>query len=684
MFTIRNIAALAACLSVFSVLAKDEDPWRIVAVNPLDTPYYGETVANGIVGLRSSQSPFVNDGVLLADTYDRHAKEGIDTYFENIRFLDFSMAVDGKQLGVSDLSAYTQTLDMRSACMISDFTVPGDAAVRVRQYALRQLPYNALTQVVVTPLRDISLSVTSCPSVPANLADVRWHYRKMTKKRGNVYLLSAEARGLKPGLEIASAASFVFDNGAYPEVTYDSVAHTASFSVVLHKGREYCFGLIGSLISSKQTHNVRNEADRLTILAAMTGRKALVDGHLAEWNKLWENDILVSGSPADQRDIHSMLYHMYSNLRADSHLSIPPMGVTGLSYYGHIFWDADMWMMPVLLLLHPELAKSMIDFRIDLLDSACVNAFEHGYRGAMFPWESSDSGLEETPTWALTGIFEHHITGCVALAAWQYYCVTGDVNWLRTRAFPLIKGAADFWVSRTDTDPDGSRHIRNVCCADEYASKVDDNAFTNAVAMETARVAVKAAGIVGQPVGDGWQDLIGALPISKMDNGVIREYAGYDGEKIKQADVNLLAYPLGVVTDRDQILRDLKYYAAKVPVKNTPAMTESIFALLYSRIGDAGNAADYFHRSYRQNMLPPFGVLAECKGGKNPYFLTGAGGVLQAVIMGFAGYDITDEGVRKLASATPQGWSGLEVKLNRNVRVVSAVPYVADCASTGN
>lgn len=137
---------------------------------------------------------------------------------------------------------------------------------------------------------------------------------------------------------------------------------------------------------------------------------------------------------------------------------------------------------------------------------------------------------------------------------------------------------------------------------------------------------------------------------------------GYDGARIKQADVNLLAYPLKFITDKEQIRRDLEYYAAKVPEKNTPAMTESIFALLYSRLGDADKAGHYFTRSYRANMLPPFGVVSECKGGKNPYFLTGAGGVLQALLFGFGGYDITDGGLRQIPTVLPSWCRSIDIR----------------------
>ena len=41
-----------------------------------------------------------------------------------------------------------------------------------------------------------------------------------------------------------------------------------------------------------------------------------------------------------------------------------------------------------------------------------------------------DSGQESTPVWALTGPFQHHITGDVGFAFWKYYQVTKDKNWL--------------------------------------------------------------------------------------------------------------------------------------------------------------------------------------------------------------------------------------------------------------
>ena len=278
----------------------------------------------------------------------------------------------------------------------------------------------------------------------------------------------------------------------------------------------------------------------------------------------------------------------------------------------------------------------------------------------MYPWESADSGFEETPVWALTGTFEHHITGCVALAAWNYYRVTQDKDWLRKKGFPILKATADFWLSRVEKETDGSCHIRNVVAADEWAENVDDNAYTNGVAKLNLHTASQAATLLGETVNPQWNEVAEQLVLLSLPDGVTREHASYNGQLIKQADVNLLAYPLKLITEPKQIAKDLAYYQTKVPERDTPAMTQAIFSLLYARLGDTAKATHYFQDAYLPNLNPPFRVIAETKGGTNPYFLTGAGGVLQAVMMGFGGLSISDQGiVQEKSGVLPQPWTSL-------------------------
>src|SRR5206468_6652589 len=136
----------------------------------------------------------------------------------------------------------------------------------------------------------------------------------------------------------------------------------------------------------------------------------------------------------------------------------------------------------------------------------------------------------------------------------------------------------------------GHYEIRNVVAADEWAENVDNNAFTNAAAKTNLQLAVQAANILGLTANPDWTEVANNIPILQLDNGVTKEHAAYHGEGIKQADVNLLAYPLHQINDPAQVRKDLEYYETRVPDEGTPAMTQAVFALLYARLGNATKA----------------------------------------------------------------------------------------------
>jgi protein-glucosylgalactosylhydroxylysine glucosidase len=479
-------------------------------------------------------------------------------------------------------------------------------------------------------------------------------------------------------LTLAVSNSFLFDepHGSEPKVTHeewDNNMHLLKFRKKLRAGQTYRFAVIGSVISTAQSADPQNEAERMTIFAALEKKSRLLERHKAAWAQLWESDILVEGDPQAQRDIHSALYHLYSFVREGTPYSLSPMGLSGLGYNGHVFWDTELWMFPPLLTLHPEIARSPMEYRFNGLEAAKKNASSYGYKGAKYPWEGDDTGQEGTPVWALSGPFEHHITGCVGYAMWKYYQVTKDKEWLRTRGYPVLKATADFWAARVELGKDGKYHIPNVVCADEWAENVDDNAWTNGVAITVLRYATQAAAVIGETPDPNWLVVANNIPILQFDDakrkGTTREHATYDGEPIKQTDVNLLSYPLSIVTDAATIKKDLDFYWSvlgdNIPGRkgSSPAMAHGIFSILNARLGNTETAYTQYLDAYQPNAAPPFGVLAETAGGTNPYFATGAGGFLQTLINGWMGLDFTDAGiVQRFEPKLPKNWKSLTIK----------------------
>ena len=642
------------------------DPWRIAAEQVDPRNYYGATVANGMLGIVSSAEPFQVKSVVLAGAYDQYGRGRVSNFLNSFNLLNMYLEVDGRRLSGKDVSNYHQALDMRRAALTTTFDYADKATISYTYYALRQLPFTVLVDVAITAKKDVSITAASVMDAPDALREVQNFYNEIDRPHVTLSLLTSSAKSSTGKLQLCASNSFLFGepHGQEPKVVHemwDSNMHLMKFGKALKAGQTYSYAVAGSSITSAHHADPLNEAERLTIFARLEGKERLLAFHAKAWDELWKSDIQITGDPQAQQDVHSMMYHLYSFSRAGTDYSPSPMGLSGLGYNGHVFWDTDLWMFPALAVLHPEIAKSLVEYRFRRLEPARRNAFAHGYQGAMFPWESADSGVEETPVWALSGPFEHHISADVALAAWQYYCVTQDRAWLREKGWPILSATADFWASRVERNGPGHYDIKNVVAADEWAENVDNNAFTNAAAQVNLRNAAAAAKLLGLPANPDWALVAQNIPILKMADGVTQEHAAYKGEGIKQGDVNLLAYPLKVIIDPAQIRKDLEYYETRVPTEGTPAMTQAIFALLYARLGNADKAKLWFKDAYEPNLLPPFRVIAETKGGTNPYFATGAGGVLQAVLMGFGGLNITPVGITQSKSTLPTGWQSVKI-----------------------
>ncbi|HVZ57414.1 MAG TPA: hypothetical protein VG870_12190 [Chitinophagaceae bacterium] len=643
-----------------------QDGWTLRADHIDPANYYGITVANGMIGIVSSPEPFRVKDVVLNGAYDLYGRGRVSNFLRSFNFLNMYLEVDGRRIGPADARGMTQQLDMHHGAFTADFDYQDAAHVSYTYYALRHLPYCGMMDVSITPKKDIDITAASVMEAPDALREVQNYYNEIDRPHVTISLLTSTAKSPTGKLLFASSTTFLFNepHGSEPRIIHemwDNNMHLMKFKKHLKAGETYRFSLAGASISSAQHDDPLNEAERYAIFCKLEGHERLIRHHNEAWDTLWKSDIRIEGDPEAQLAVRSALYHLYSFVREGTAYSPSPMGLSGLGYNGHVFWDTEIWMYPAILVLHPEMARSMVEYRYQRLKEAEHNAFAHGYRGAMYPWESAASGNEETPVWALSGPFEHHITADVAIAAWNYYCVTQDRQWLKEKGYPVMKACADFWASRVERNGPGHYDINNVVAADEWAENVDNNAFTNAAAKATLRYATMAAKLIGETPDPDWMNVCNNIPILKMENGVTREHAGYQGEGIKQADVNLLAYPLKEITDPDQIRKDLAYYETRVPVEGTPAMTQAIFALLYSRLGDGEKAYHYFVDAHVPNQNPPFNVLAETKGGTNPYFSTGAGGLLQAVLNGFGGLDITPQGIVQVKSALPRQWKSLTI-----------------------
>lgn len=650
---------LGIILSATSIRAEEERLWQLHAVD-IQAPYAPAPMANGCIGILPQKEPFAVEHVMLNHVFDAASPHVVSRVMRGINPFCLSMKIDNKKVDTSNISDWQQTIDMRRAVHQTSFHTLEKADVSYELCALRNLPYAGLIRVTVQACKDMLLEVRSGMGIPDDYSQSSIRYREMEADGNRMYMLESDATSRFGYRRVASTSSFLF-NGEQIKPMYDEATRELFFSIQLKKGETFCFSLVGSVCSSRDFFDPYNEAERQVIYALHEGEEALMQAHYRLWDELWQSDIRIEGDDDAQRIVRFALFNLYSSCRGGSRLSIPPMGLSLQGYNGHIFWDTELWMYPPMLLLNQDIARSMLDYRFDRLPAARKKALAYGYRGAMFPWESDDSGEEATPTHALTGPFEHHITADIGIACWNYYCITRDVRWLQREGYLLLKEIADFWTSRVTRNQDGSYSIHNVTGADEYANGVTDNAFTNGAASLALKYACQAAEICGEKVPEIWRAIGENIRILQFENGVTREHSTYKGEMIKQADANLLAYPLGLITDEYRQRQDLEYYAERIDQKDGPAMSYSVYCVQYARMGEADKAYEMFRRCYEPNLRKPFGVISETPTSNNPYFMTGAGGLLQAVLNGFCGLQITDEGIVQLPSALPSHWKRVTV-----------------------
>ena len=458
-------------------------------------------------------------------------------------------------------------------------------------------------------------------------------------------LAEAAAVSWSPDLPGVRARAGTARDSAMVEVAFDAAA-----------GTTYRFTQLVGFVSSAQTAHPLAVASQTVQEARARGYDRVAAANADAWARRWQSDIVLDGNPALQRVARAMLFFLLCSADSGTMLGIPPMGLSSGGYYGHVFWDSDTWMFPALVVTHPDVAHSLVAFRFHTLSAARANARANGYRGAMYPWEADELGVETTPHFAVQNArSEIHVNGDVALAQWQYYLATNDSSWLAPerlqvpyrRVFPVIRGTADFWVSRAEYDSTGGQyHVRNVVSVAEGLIGVNDDAYTNAVARRNLEIAAAAAARVGQPADPRWADVAAKLhlPIDST-SGFYRTYEGAPDSTLGVI-TPLLAYPLGVrMSDQakrshlDQAVHRLKEEASGA------MMGITLLSVGAAELGDRRLVDSLLPFSYRNHLKGPFLLPSETPTNNAVSFLTGSGGFLQQVIFGYTGLRLGERGL---------------------------------------
>jgi kojibiose phosphorylase len=533
-----------------------------------------------------------------------------------------------------------------------------------------------------------------------------------TATRGTGIMLCEAAR-----LQVEGAADVTY------EVHQQEKVPTVVAHFQVEQGQTVMVEKVVTLFTSHDVgRNTRTAA--LVKLAEVTAQGPAYDRLLRasaqSWAAYWaDTDIEIVGDDEAQVATRHMIFQiLIAAPRDDEYVSIAAKTLSGFGYRGHVFWDTEIFILPFFTFTQPQIARDLLLYRYHTLGGARRKAQEGGRKGAQYPWESAMTGDEVTPSWVpapaghpdglqqvrvWTGDIEIHISSDIAYAVWQYWRATGDDVFMVRYGAEMILDTAVFWGCRAEWD-DRAEHYEftNVIGPDEYHEHVDNNFFTNYMAKWHLQLALdilawlrkhdpaKAAELTERlaltsDVCDHWRQIIDKLYIGRAPDGkVFEQFEGYfthrdvdlttleprnrsvqailgikatnETQVLKQPDVLMLLYMLPDKFDEATLRANWDYYTPRTDLTYGSSLAPGIQAILACRLGDPEMAYHFFMQS----------ALIDLKDLRlnTEHGIHGAtaGAVWQAVVFGFGGVRLTDQGI----TATPRlpaHWQRLRFKL---------------------
>jgi len=314
--------------------------------------------------------------------------------------------------------------------------------------------------------------------------------------RGDGNRSSLLHRARQSGLRIAAAADHLVEGNdntsSYTDVQPDWSRTTIGTQLAAGERLTVTKFVAYGWSSARSPAALRDQADAALSAALNRGWDDLVADQQAYLKSFWDGaDVELDGDPAVQQAVRFGLFHvLQAGARAEQR-AIAAKGLTGPGYDGHAFWDTESYVLPVLTATVPQAAADALRWRHSTLPLALDRARTLNVSGAVFPWRTIQ-GQECSAYWP-AGTAAVHVNADIAVAAARHVAWTGDDDFDRSCALPLLVETARLWMSLGFFGTDGAFHLNGVTGPDEYSALVDDNTYTNLMAAQNLREATGAA-----------------------------------------------------------------------------------------------------------------------------------------------------------------------------------------------
>ena len=676
-------------------------------------------LGNGYIGSRAVLEeipPNSRPGTFFAGIYEG-ARALVPELVNAPNPIDFRISAAGEKLDVTamDVLDHKRILDMHRGILVRRTLYANARKKRfdyqsMRFFSMHDKHITAM-QIYITPL-DEEAHLTFSSSVDTSIENMglvtegnKKHVNMIeSKKIGNVYWLATKT--IEQGIVIAYARQLMISKGRKSQ----SAPHR-TFKLQLKKGETACVTSYISLYASQRDslREVQKFCVNTVTRSVKKGFEHLYREHRSAWEEKWKGaTIEIDGDPTIERAIRFNIYHLLIAATENcDDVSIGAKALTGEGYRGHIFWDTEIFCLPFFIYTNPPVAKNLLRYRFNRLNEARKIAKELGYQGAMFPWESADTGEETTPSWfkdgsgkiqrVLTMEQEHHITANIAYSVFHYYLATNDVDFLLDHGLEIIFETARFWASRVEHNKRKKRYeINHVIGPDEFHENVNNNAYTNIMAQWNLKMAAKLCRVFQRiyhakmkellskidlkaPEIAKWRKIASEIFIPKSkETGLIEQFDGYfkkrrlplpeldhhslplypeklrsisDTQYVKQSDVVMVLFLLSDLFSMKTKKKNYLFYEKRTLHKSS--LSASIHAALGAEVGEEHKAHHYLQAAVYADLKDIYGNT------DMGIHAASLGGVWMACIQGFAGVRIRNR-ILTVNPKLPARWKSIK------------------------
>lgn len=690
------------------------------------------SIGNGYMGMRGVfEEDYSGDslpGIYLGGVWypDKTVvgwwKNGYPDYFGKvinaINFIKTNLKIDGQavDLGKDEVTAFKLALDMHNGVLTRQFIVTKNnkqvqvtierfvSIVQKELCALRYTVENLASEAVEIEIS--SMIDADVQNEDANYGEQFWQVIEQSDAADDTYLVGKTMPNdfgvprFSVGVQIDHQTTMMADTGLQE-------AHQVGqrFKQQLAPKTQLNFEKRAVVVTSRDYSELDlvPNMQRIKQVVAQQSYQQLLTAQTNQWAKRWQMaDVVIVGDDSAQQGIRFNLFQLFSTFYGeDERLNIGPKGFTGEKYGGATYWDTEGFAMPLYLsLADPKVSLNLLKYRHNQLSGAEHNARQQGLKGALYPMVTFN-GIENHNEWEIT-FEEIHRNGTIAYAIYNYTRYTGDETYLLNEGIEVLTEIARFWADRVHFSQRAQRYmIHGVTGPNEYENNINNNWYTNLLAQWTLSYTIETLKKVSDTkkadlrLSDEelsqWQAIIEKMylpqdeqlgiflqqdgfldkdiqPVSAIpaDQRPINQHWSWDkilrSPYIKQADVLQGIWYFMDRFSAAEKKRNFDFY--ETLTVHESSLSAAVHAILAADLHYEDKAVEMYARTARLDLD---NYNNDTDDGLHITSMTGS---WLAIVQGFAGMRISDEGQLSFKPFLPKKWTAYEFHINFRGRLL--------------